>query len=319
MCERLLALKDFICTMQIRNKIPEKYHLNEQNWQIIADIVELLKPFMLAQKLLEGEKYVTISLVPPIVDKIRSNLDSAAFNPENSLHIRNLSKTMLDDFNTRWGSGEAGTKFSESETEGNNRRRKGIPKVTLLAFALDPRFKHLPGMDNVDKEKIKGELRRRIKVLHESDDEKEKDALPQRDLPTVIVDEYGDLFEDVEVQREQSTPSDTVDELIDAQLTLFWNSSKLPMKSIVNGKTVINNPLSWWSVSQNQFPLVAKLARRLLSIPATSAPSERLFSDAGLTIAKDRANLLPDMAASLIFLQDAWDLAENYVKRKNLI
>ena len=62
-----------------------------------------------------------------------------------------------------------------------------------------------------------------------------------------------------------------------------------------------------------RFPLVAKLARRMLCITTTSAPSERLFSQAGLTIARDRARLDPDFAASLIFLQDAWDIAERYL------
>ena len=55
-------------------------------------------------------------------------------------------------------------------------------------------------------------------------------------------------------------------------------------------------------------PILSLLARRILCIPATSAPSERLFSVAGLTIANDRAGLLPDNAADLIFLRGAWGL-----------
>ena len=52
----------------------------------------------------------------------------------------------------------------------------------------------------------------------------------------------------------------------------------------------------------------------MLSIPATSAPSERLFSDAGVTIAKDRACLLPDVTGLNIFLQDAWEFHEKYIQ-----
>jgi hypothetical protein len=35
--------------------------------------------------------------------------------------------------------------------------------------------------------------------------------------------------------------------------------------------------LEWWNVNQAKIPLVANLARRYLCIPATSAPSERVF------------------------------------------
>jgi hypothetical protein len=40
-------------------------------------------------------------------------------------------------------------------------------------------------------------------------------------------------------------------------------------------------------------------------MPATSAPSEHVFSSAGLTIAKDHGRLAPQTANELIFLHDA--------------
>jgi hypothetical protein len=54
------------------------------------------------------------------------------------------------------------------------------------------------------------------------------------------------------------------------------------------------------------------LAARLLCIPATSAPSEFVFSVVGLTIAKDRARLASETANELIFLHDALPGIQEY-------
>ena len=37
------------------------------------------------------------------------------------------------------------------------------------------------------------------------------------------------------------------------------------------------DPLAWWKMHDGQFPTIAKLARKYLAIPASSATSERVF------------------------------------------
>jgi len=196
----------------------------------------------------------------------------------------------------------------------------------MLAFALDPRFKHLPDLDDNDISKLKTELKRRLMkiaeepnyhvVMIDHHEHNERMAFPP--------DVYGDLFEDIEAphavtQNNAATNiahNDNIVQIVEAQLTIFWATEGMKRLTSVGTNLVINNPLDWWRLHQHKFPLVAALARRLLSIPATSAPSERLFSDAGITIANDRASLLPDVAASCIFLQDAWEWADAYLHTK---
>lgn len=42
-------------------------------------------------------------------------------------------------------------------------------------------------------------------------------------------------------------------------------------------------PLEWWRQNAEKFPKIAHIARRVLAVPATSVPSESVFSSAGLS------------------------------------
>jgi hypothetical protein len=59
----------------------------------------------------------------------------------------------------------------------------------------------------------------------------------------------------------------------------------------------------WWKNHACQFPLLAEAARRVLCIPASSAPVERVFSTSGLPITKLRNRLTEDNASDIIFLR----------------
>ncbi|CAM9924202.1 unnamed protein product, partial [Sphacelaria rigidula] len=50
------------------------------------------------------------------------------------------------------------------------------------------------------------------------------------------------------------------------------------------------------------FPLLARVALRVLAIPASSVQSGRLFSVAGYTVTKKRACLPSDNVEPLVFL-----------------
>ena len=60
------------------------------------------------------------------------------------------------------------------------------------------------------------------------------------------------------------------------------------------------------------------MARKYLCVQATSAASERLFSVAGLTIANDRARLLPTNAAMMIFLHENLPAVRRWRAQRNM-
>ncbi len=61
-------------------------------------------------------------------------------------------------------------------------------------------------------------------------------------------------------------------------------------------------PLLWWKNYEREFPILSKLARKYLCIPAKSVPSERAFNTAGHVENSKRACLLPENVDMLVFL-----------------
>ena len=72
------------------------------------------------------------------------------------------------------------------------------------------------------------------------------------------------------------------------------------------------NPLEWWSENEHIFPVVARLARRFLCIPATTIPAERVFSTMGNVLTIKRRRLLPRRAEMLCFLRENVSILEQF-------
>jgi hypothetical protein len=152
MCECLLHLKDVLTIMALEGDL--RVSLSDAQWTIVKDITVLLKPFMIAQKLLEGKSYMTISLIPFMLYKIRSSLQQANIKPLSSEQVVSVSTVMLRKFEEEFGSGLEQTITTEHLVEGKRRCTVGIPKVVLMAMYLDPRTKSAIGIPNTDRELI---------------------------------------------------------------------------------------------------------------------------------------------------------------------
>ena len=63
-----------------------------------------------------------------------------------------------------------------------------------------------------------------------------------------------------------------------------------------------DDPMKFWTDNKSRFPLLYQVARRYLQIPATSVPSERVFSLAGFIVRKKRTKLLAKHVNQQIFL-----------------
>lgn len=67
------------------------------------------------------------------------------------------------------------------------------------------------------------------------------------------------------------------------------------------------------SAMKLQLPHLACLAKKVFCVPATTTPSERVFSIAGLIIRAKRASLPPATVEKLVFLHDNYDVCKRFV------
>jgi hypothetical protein len=64
------------------------------------------------------------------------------------------------------------------------------------------------------------------------------------------------------------------------------------------------DPLVWWNQKKVVLPNLAVQARIYLAIPASSVPSERLFSSAGNVFTKKRNRLSKNSIHNILFLKE---------------
>jgi hypothetical protein len=149
-------------------------------------------------------------------------------------------------------------------------------------------------------------------VQHNQPQQHDQEHVPEliRPLPADeldIFDEINNHYLDENANRPTNNaaainPEVTVANAADAVLTLYKQEPSIRLK---NDDGTFNCPLTWWKFNERKYKLLSMLASRILCIPATSAPSEHVFSTAGIAIAKDLARLASQTANDLIFLHDA--------------
>ena len=66
-------------------------------------------------------------------------------------------------------------------------------------------------------------------------------------------------------------------------------------------------------IKVTKYPSVSNLVKRILCIPASSAPVERVFSNGGIVVRSHRSNLAPERLQKILFLkcnEHVFDAAE---------
>jgi len=306
MLERLITLKDYLILLQNQQKLQN--NLTDDEWDTVILIASALKCFMVVQKFLEGEKYVTSCFVLFLIHKIRENLTTAMKNQ--SPVLVTLAEILLNDLNERFGNGEL--VYDGICRRGERNRIICIPPALIKAAFLDPRTKLLVGLPTADKELLYKNIKEECVQNYTVEvPQNENTALVTSDLNNSnINEELDDLF--AELQQSDATPDSNLPQM-DINLVVNFEIQKYMQEKVLYNKS---NPLQFWKDAEatDKYPNLRKLAKKYLCIPATSAPTERLFSSAGLVITKKRNRLNDDIAEDCIFLKNTWDEVDDYCR-----
>lgn len=166
----------------------------------------------------------------------------------------------------------------------------------ILAMALDPRFRKLNKFLSPDEvlyvQTMVLEERRKMDVQQHGSVTSTFTTATGSNPPATLLDSLLGSSDDEEEDRAGQAEDDVHTQVRKEVLTYFEEKS-LAMEE---------NSLLWWKVNNDKYPMLARLAKSYLCIPATSTPSERLFSAAGNIASKKRASLSQDHVDMLTFL-----------------
>lgn len=289
----------------------KKINLTENEWSAIENLIPILAPFAEATELLGGSKYATISFMYHAINVITKGV--ASFEEE-EVEVVDFTKPNMA-FDDNIGYEDADDEDVIDNQPSVRKIKINIPQdcenliskvkhtlhkslthywnvpedYGLIAALLDPRCKSLTFISSTLRNNIHSKLRLIYDELRLENGEQEMESHEEHSVNSLLTSMFN--------QRHEHS-----DEII----------KYLAIEEIGFSEC----PFNWWHQNENRFPILSKIARKYLAIPATSTPSERLFSNAGNIMTIRRTNLLPSTFEHLLFLKRNWNLVGSIFPEK---
>ena len=129
----------------------------------------------------------------------------------------------------------------------------------------------------------------------ESEDEEDNDDISEPDpkKPKMSLDFY---------ESDDEEEGDENEDVVKKEIQKYVKEPKADRDS---------EPLKFWKVKESSYPVLSRLAKKYLAIPATSVEAERRFSDLGNLLNKRRLNMTGANVNKQLFLK-------NKIKNLNL-
>lgn len=300
--EQMAALHATAIDERSPNDIKNKL-FNFQEQALVEATTKILQPFKKATVLLSADTVPTLHMVLPIIVKLESALEIGEDDP---VSIQNLKKEMKKDL---------------------IKRKTMDMSVYSIASLLHPETKGLNFLTAEEQGKVQNQVCREaagllatnvfpvtsvvVKQEPSTQGEYTTPALPS------LVDTLIDQSQETPVKEEISSPplkkpkiteqSDWLDDVIYVQTDISCVKSNEQIATEEMARYIAeppsrSSPLEWWKDRACIYPTLSKLGKKYLACPASSVPSERIFSLCGNIITKKRAQLAPDNVNMLVFL-----------------
>lgn len=315
--EQQPAIYAALTSKELRKREKDISTLSERELTSAEELVAVLTPLKIATTALCEENVPTLSMIQ---HKLLNCIMKAG--DDDSALIKQVKKEVVNDFSTR---------YQDSCTK----------KDLTVATLLDPFFKSTPFLSDKDRLEAYHELtvqavfslssvksKAAVKVdtseVPQSEATVELPALPtfpdesHDDLHTVpspakkMRDEtkesesvmnkptrptaMSSLFGDIYMTRVQQPKSEQ--DICEAEVSQYKKEPSI---------NATGNPLTWWRQNNERYPSLAILAKKYLCIPATSVPSEKVFSTVGDIVTAQRSQRKSEHVDRLIFLKKTWN------------
>uniref|UniRef100_A0A669C519 HAT C-terminal dimerisation domain-containing protein n=1 Tax=Oreochromis niloticus TaxID=8128 RepID=A0A669C519_ORENI len=247
-----------------------------QDAEVLESIHKALHPLSEFTDALSGEEYVSISYLKPVLHLLATSV--LAEDAEDTDLTRSIKTKVLAYLND---------KYSDLNTQ----------ELLDVASFMDPRFKtQYISADNLPaiKARLKTEMVESARRTHNQ--EKRSRTETAQNSPSAQASggkakkTLGSLFKTSAASSALPLP---LEDVVEAELNSYL------LTPVIDGE---DDPLAWWKVHNIHFPRLCKMARKYLCVPATSAPSERLFSTGGNIVTCTRSSLKPAKVDMLVFL-----------------
>lgn len=167
-----------------------------------------------------------------------------------------------------------------------------IQPIHYAANMLHPKYRHLKKTSNYDKSTCKSFIRQMMRTVNGDNSTSNSSSLSANDglyqPATKKQKEFGADFETGNVSDEYDEDFDELEKYLGKRLDI---------------PTLPDNPLLFWKNHALEFPLLAKVACQVFSVPASTALVERAFSASGHIVTKRRSNIKPSQLDNVIFLR----------------
>jgi len=302
----------YLASDSVSGRSTNHLFLLADEWALMKELVELLSPLRDVTTKLGGNTYTTLSLIIPMIKRLLKLYRNPAEGCDESDAGERVRECICRSLHTRWSPIIDDTEMQLScvldprlKSLSHLRRSKREEVMDLLRQSASRQAEQMNAAYQVQSASTCGQVEGGESGGSSLRSESEADDA-DCSVRSAVSDEEKKMIQLLGLEEGSDDDSRPESSVRDSREQLAFNrfNAEDETKQYISlpPLRIGDDPLAFWKGLKNTLPVLAVIARRYLAIPATSVPSERLFSEAGSIVSARRASLQPNRVRSLAFL-----------------